>query len=175
MAPAHGAAEPGSGLGLQLVIEEIGIGAAVGLGVAGVGAWLLKRCANTVWVSKVWVQISVPALAIACFTIAQSAHGSGYRAQPHDRSRGARLPRVGRNRRKQLHKLFLGWFGPRGLPDFTRNHGGDGEGGRSVPRSPELRNPVVSSYQGVPPPRGLTRAIGCRVLVGRNASLVFMS
>ena len=78
IALAHGAAEPGSGLGLQLVIEEIGIGAAVGLGVAGFGAWLLKRYANRGWVSKVWVQISVPALAIACFTIAQSLHGSGY-------------------------------------------------------------------------------------------------
>jgi len=75
---AHGAAEPGSGLGLQLVAEEIGIGAAVGIVVAGAGAWLLTRCANRGWVSHVWVQLAAPALAVSCFTIAQSLHGSGY-------------------------------------------------------------------------------------------------
>jgi NhaP-type Na+/H+ or K+/H+ antiporter len=76
VALAHGHAE--SGLALELVAEEIGIGAAVGLGVAAGGAWLLKRYANKGWVNKVWVQISVPTLAIACFAIAQSLHGSGY-------------------------------------------------------------------------------------------------
>lgn len=76
IALAHGHGE--SGLALELVAEEIGIGAAVGLAVAAGGAWFLKRYANKGWVDKVWVQISAPALAIACFAIAQSLHGSGY-------------------------------------------------------------------------------------------------
>ncbi|MGB5629842.1 MAG: cation:proton antiporter [Woeseiaceae bacterium] len=63
---------------LELVAEEIGIGAGVGLVVAGIGAWLLREGAAKGWVSKVWVQLSVPALAITCFALAQSLHGSGY-------------------------------------------------------------------------------------------------
>jgi len=79
IALAHGGGDGGSGPDpLKLVIEELGIGAMVGLSVAGGGAWLLKRYADKGWVSKIWVQLSVPALAIACFSIAQSLHGSGY-------------------------------------------------------------------------------------------------
>lgn len=63
---------------LTLVAEEIGIGVIIGLGVSAIGAWVLKSCASKGWVSKVWVQLSVPALALACFSIAQSMHGSGY-------------------------------------------------------------------------------------------------
>ena len=63
---------------LELVAAEIGIGVAVGLLVAGAGAWVLKACNAKGWVSKVWVQLSVPALAITCFAVAQSSHGSGY-------------------------------------------------------------------------------------------------
>lgn len=74
IALAHGHAESG----FVLLAEELGIGALVGLAVAGAGAWLLRRYANRGWVNKVWVQISVPALAIACFAIATSFHGSGY-------------------------------------------------------------------------------------------------
>lgn len=64
--------------GLTLVAKEIGIGAIVGLAVAGGGAWLLKSSALAGWVSEVWAQLSVPALALACFAIAQGLHGSGY-------------------------------------------------------------------------------------------------
>ena len=63
---------------LTLVVKEIGIGALVGLAIAGGGAWLLKVFWDKGWVSKVWIQLSVPALAITCFAIAQSSHGSGY-------------------------------------------------------------------------------------------------
>lgn len=80
IALAHGA--EGSGESdlhpLRLVAEEIGIGVLVGLGVTVAGAWLLKTFSSMGWVSKVWVQLSVPALAISCFSIAQSLHGSGY-------------------------------------------------------------------------------------------------
>lgn len=63
---------------LELVAAEIGIGVAVGLLVAGAGAWMLKACEAKGWVSEVWLQLSVPALAITCFAVAQSSHGSGY-------------------------------------------------------------------------------------------------
>ena len=79
IALAHGNGGGGSGAApLKLVMEELGIGVIVGLAVTGAGAWVLTRYANKGWVSKVWVQISIPALAIACFSIAQSLHGSGY-------------------------------------------------------------------------------------------------
>jgi NhaP-type Na+/H+ or K+/H+ antiporter len=63
---------------LELVAAEIGIGVAVGLLVAGAGAWMLTACEAKGWVSEVWLQLSVPALAITCFAVAQSSHGSGY-------------------------------------------------------------------------------------------------
>ncbi len=79
IALAHGAAGGGSDVSaLELVAEEIGIGVAVSLLVAGGGAWVLKACEARGWVSDVWVQIAVPALAITCFSLAQSLHGSGY-------------------------------------------------------------------------------------------------
>lgn len=79
IALAHGAGNGGSEIApLKLVLEELGIGAIVGLSVAGIGAWLLRACRKKGMVSKVWIQLSVPALAISCFAIAQSLHGSGY-------------------------------------------------------------------------------------------------
>jgi NhaP-type Na+/H+ or K+/H+ antiporter len=79
IALAHGHAGGESEISaLTLVAKEIGIGAIVGLAVAGGGAWLLQASARSGWLSAVWVQISVPALALACFAIGQSLHGSGY-------------------------------------------------------------------------------------------------
>lgn len=75
---AHGSDESGVSLALDLVTEELGIGMAVGLGIALVGAWVLGFAARREWVSAIWMQVSVPALAITCFAVAQSLHGSGY-------------------------------------------------------------------------------------------------
>ena len=73
------AAESDSGeLALSLVMKEIGIGAVVGLGLAYVGARLIKVCQSLNWFTDVWQQIPVVTLALACFTTAQSLHGSGY-------------------------------------------------------------------------------------------------
>lgn len=63
---------------ISLVVEELGIGLAVGLAVTGVGGLLLRICHKRGWISEVWLQLSVPALAFACLSIAQSLHGSGY-------------------------------------------------------------------------------------------------
>jgi len=56
----------------------LGIGLAVGLGLTAVGTRLLRWCSNQGWVTEIWTQVTVVALAIACFAVAQSLHGSGY-------------------------------------------------------------------------------------------------
>ena len=63
---------------LKLVIQELGIGLVVGLGLTAVATWALRWCWNKGWVTEIWKQVTVVALAIACFTVAQSLHGSGY-------------------------------------------------------------------------------------------------
>lgn len=65
-------------LTLKLMGEEIGIGLAVGLGVtliAGNLIWLAERRG---WVSSTWRQLTVAALAISCFALAQQLGGSGF-------------------------------------------------------------------------------------------------
>jgi NhaP-type Na+/H+ or K+/H+ antiporter len=78
LAIGSGTESGGTALALELVAEELGIGLLVGLGLTAIGTWLLKACMQQGWVTKVWVQITPVALAIACFTVAQSLHGSGY-------------------------------------------------------------------------------------------------
>ena len=68
----------GSMLALKLVFQELGIGLAVGLGLTAVGTWALRWCHDKGWVTEIWKQVTVVALAIACFSVAQSLHGSGY-------------------------------------------------------------------------------------------------
>jgi NhaP-type Na+/H+ or K+/H+ antiporter len=66
------------GLALHLFAEEIGIGAAVGIGLTVIGALLLKECAKREWVTDTWRQLPVVVLAVACFSVAQSIGGSGF-------------------------------------------------------------------------------------------------
>jgi len=68
----------GSQLIIHFLSEELGIGLAVGLVVAGIGTWVMKACLKLGWISEIWIQISVIALAFACFSVAQSLGGSGY-------------------------------------------------------------------------------------------------
>ncbi|MDJ0958807.1 MAG: cation:proton antiporter [Arenicellales bacterium] len=65
-------------LAVTLVAKEIGIGLAVGLGMTALGVWLIKMCDKRDWISEIWLQLTVVALAVSCFAIAQSLHGSGY-------------------------------------------------------------------------------------------------
>jgi len=65
-------------LAMTLVAEELGIGLAVGLGLTAVGTWAFRWCRDKGWVTDIWKQVTVVALAIACFSVAQSLHGSGY-------------------------------------------------------------------------------------------------
>jgi NhaP-type Na+/H+ or K+/H+ antiporter len=65
-------------LAMKLVAEELGIGLVVGLGLAAMGTWAFRWCRDKGWVTEIWKQVTVVALAIACFSVAQSLHGSGY-------------------------------------------------------------------------------------------------
>jgi len=80
IALAVGSSGEGGGgmLALKLVFQELGIGLAVGLGLTAVGTWALRWCHDKGWVTEIWKQVTVVALAIACFSVAQSLHGSGY-------------------------------------------------------------------------------------------------
>ena len=68
----------GSGLALTLIAEELGIGLLVGVGMTAAAAWLMRKCWDADWMTDIWIQITVVALAISCFALAQSLHGSGY-------------------------------------------------------------------------------------------------
>jgi NhaP-type Na+/H+ or K+/H+ antiporter len=63
---------------LQLVVQELGIGLVVGVFLTAIGAKTFRWCMDKGWVTEIWVQVTVVALAIACFAVAQSLHGSGY-------------------------------------------------------------------------------------------------
>ncbi len=65
-------------LALKLVAEEIGIGGGVGVALTLLGRMLLKRFADLGWVTETWRQLPVPALAVACFGVAQWIGGSGF-------------------------------------------------------------------------------------------------
>jgi len=72
-----GAGGPGQ-LALKLVVEEIGIGLAVGILLTTAAAWLLKLAWRRHWLTETWTQIPVVALALACFATAQYLGGSGF-------------------------------------------------------------------------------------------------
>ena len=75
-----GQAESGGGylLALKLVVQEIGIGLVIGLGLTWIGVLLINHCHRRGWLTEIWMQITAVALAISCFASAQALHGSGY-------------------------------------------------------------------------------------------------
>ena len=72
-------AEGGSALfALELVVKELGVGMFVGICLSALAAWLLRWCLVRGWINEVWLQVTVIGISIACFSVAQSIHGSGY-------------------------------------------------------------------------------------------------
>ncbi|CAA0124009.1 K(+)/H(+) antiporter NhaP2 [Halioglobus japonicus] len=65
-------------LAAKLVLEEIGIGLAVGLGLTFLAISLLKFSWHQQWLTKTWIQIPIAALALSCFAVAQYLGGSGF-------------------------------------------------------------------------------------------------
>jgi NhaP-type Na+/H+ or K+/H+ antiporter len=65
-------------LALELVIEELGIGALIGITFTFI-AWQLQRySAKHKWQTPMWSQLTLPGLAILCFATAQTLGGSGF-------------------------------------------------------------------------------------------------
>jgi len=65
-------------LAFRLIVEQIGIGALVGLGVSLFGALLIKSFSLRGWITDSWRQLPVPALVLGTFAVAQSLGGSGF-------------------------------------------------------------------------------------------------
>jgi NhaP-type Na+/H+ or K+/H+ antiporter len=65
-------------LAVELVIEEICIGLAVGVVLAFGAAKLFRLAQRKQWLTKTWIQIPVIALALSCFAVAQLLGGSGF-------------------------------------------------------------------------------------------------
>ncbi|WP_027184560.1 cation:proton antiporter [Desulfovibrio inopinatus] len=66
------------GLALQLVLEEIGIGVAVGVGLAVLSSHIIRYCSKHGFITETWRQLPVVALSISCFALAQLFGGSGF-------------------------------------------------------------------------------------------------
>lgn len=65
-------------IAVHLIVEEVGIGALTGVGIAGLGALVIKLRKSRGEFSVNWQQLLVPALALACFSTAQWLGGSGF-------------------------------------------------------------------------------------------------
>ncbi len=76
---APSAAEQSAGaLAAHLVLEEIGIGAAVGVGLVLAAVPVLRAASRRGWIAEPWLGTPVVALALGSFGLAQLAGGSGF-------------------------------------------------------------------------------------------------
>jgi NhaP-type Na+/H+ or K+/H+ antiporter len=78
LATGTGGEDDSTILALKLVAREIGIGLAVAVVLTLVAVKLMTISLRRGWFTDVWTQIPVVTLALACFTTAQTLHGSGY-------------------------------------------------------------------------------------------------
>jgi NhaP-type Na+/H+ or K+/H+ antiporter len=78
LAFAAGTDGSSAGIALRFVAEEIGIGLVAGVGLSVAGRYAIRAAADRGWIEGVWIQISVVALALTCFGVAQAAGGSGF-------------------------------------------------------------------------------------------------
>jgi NhaP-type Na+/H+ or K+/H+ antiporter len=66
------------GLALHLLAEEVGIGVLVGVVLTTVAVQCLRFAARRQWLTAIWKQVPVVALALTCFATAQALGGSGF-------------------------------------------------------------------------------------------------
>lgn len=78
LATGEASAQESGGLALKLVLEELGIGLVVGLGLTVILTYLLRAAMHLGWILKDWRQIPVVAMALGCFGAAQWLGGSGF-------------------------------------------------------------------------------------------------
>jgi NhaP-type Na+/H+ or K+/H+ antiporter len=62
----------------RVVVEAIGLGAAVGLALTWCTTRMLRFAERRGWISEHWAEIPIVALAAACFAAAQAVGGSGF-------------------------------------------------------------------------------------------------
>ena len=62
----------------RVVVEAIGLGAAVGLALTWCTIRMLRLAERRSWISDHWIEIPIVALAAACFAAAQAVGGSGF-------------------------------------------------------------------------------------------------
>ena len=62
----------------RVVVEAIGIGLIVGLGLTWLTTLMLRSAEQLGWISEHWIEIPIVALAAACFAAAQALGGSGF-------------------------------------------------------------------------------------------------
>ena len=74
----QGSAALGAGAAIALLVEELGIGIAVGAVLSLMAARALGWAQKAGWPGEIWQGLSVPALAVLVFAVAQTLHGSGY-------------------------------------------------------------------------------------------------
>jgi NhaP-type Na+/H+ or K+/H+ antiporter len=67
-----------STMALELVSEAVVVGCLVGAGATWLGVTLLRAVSNRDWMDKSWQQLTLPALAVACFALSQWLGGSGF-------------------------------------------------------------------------------------------------
>ena len=72
-----------------VVVEEIGIGALIGIALTWLTVRMLRFAERRGWISKNWVEIPIVALAAACFAAAQAAHRMLCRRALAERARRA--------------------------------------------------------------------------------------
>jgi NhaP-type Na+/H+ or K+/H+ antiporter len=65
-------------LTLRLMIGEIGIGLAVGMLLTTLAGNLIRMAERRGWVTESWRQLTIAALAVSCFAMAQQLGGSGF-------------------------------------------------------------------------------------------------
>jgi len=63
---------------LRVVLEQLGIGLAVGLGLTAAASWVLRFASSRRWVTQHWLPIPVVALSTACYALASTLGGSGF-------------------------------------------------------------------------------------------------
>jgi len=78
LATGSAAKDQRGALALKLALEEIGIGVVVALVLVSISVLVLRIVKRRGWITEIWGQVPVVALALASFSIAQTLHGSGY-------------------------------------------------------------------------------------------------
>ena len=96
------------GLAVRLILEEIGIGALVGVVLTLLAAGILRLCFHRGWVAETWLPIPIVALAVTCFATAQALGGSGFIASFVG---GLMFGRLAKHRKEQLLEAAEGTGG----------------------------------------------------------------